>query len=123
MKSIDNKNPRLIFNNVNGYIKESNEYEYLIFASTNKIKNVLKKNTELWDGIKNQIETINGGKPIKYKKGFMKIGFESNDDLTLDKILSIPSMKIVVKYVLQKDSKCYPQVYLHGCGYEFVSKP
>ena len=53
----------------------------------------------------------------------MKIGFESNDDLPLGKILSIPSMKIVVKSVLQKDSKYYPQVYLHECGYKFVSKP
>ena len=27
--------------------------------------------------IKNQIDTINGGKPIKYKKDFIKIRFES----------------------------------------------
>ena len=33
-------------------------------------KKLLAKYTKLWDEIKNQIETINGGKPIKYKKGF-----------------------------------------------------
>ena len=43
LKSINNKNPRQIFNNVNGYIKESNACEYLIFAFTNKNKKVFKK--------------------------------------------------------------------------------
>ena len=76
MKSINDTNLRLIFNNVDGYIKESNENEYLVLASTNKNKKVLKKYTELWDEVKNQIETINGGKPGKYKKDFMKIRFE-----------------------------------------------
>ena len=52
----------------------------------------------------------------------MKIRFQSNDDLLLGKTLSIPSMIIVVKSVFQKDNKYYPQVYLHECGYGFVSK-
>ena len=47
MKSINNKNPRLIFNNLDGYIKESNGNEYLILGSTNKNKKVLKKYTKL----------------------------------------------------------------------------
>ena len=37
----------------------------------------IKKYTKLSDNIKNQIDTINGGKPIKYKKDFIKIRFES----------------------------------------------
>ena len=76
MKSIDNEYPRLIFNNVDGDIIESNGDKYLIFASTYKNKKVFKKYTELWDEIKNQIETINVGEPIKYKKDFMKIKLE-----------------------------------------------
>ena len=62
----------------------------MILASTDKNKEVLKKYTELWDEIKNQIETINGGKPIEYGRDFMKIRFESDDDIPLGKILSIP---------------------------------
>ena len=58
MRSIYHENPHLIFNNVGEY-KESNGYKYLIFASTNKNKKVLKKYTRLWDEIKDQIETIN----------------------------------------------------------------
>ena len=118
IKSLDIENPHFIFNNVYGYIKESNGDKYLIFASTGKNKKILKKYTELWDEIKTQIETINGGKPVKYKKDSMKIRFESDDDLPLGKILSIPSMIIVVRSVFQKDNKYYPKVYLHKCGYE-----
>ena len=64
MKSLDNENIDsvnslyLIFNNVDGYIKcksieESNENKYLIFASTDKNKEVLEEYTELWGEIKN----------------------------------------------------------------------
>ena len=52
----------------------------------------------------------------------MKVRFESDDDLHLGKILSIPGMIILVRSVFQKDSKYYPQVYLHECRYRFVSK-
>ena len=44
--------------------------------------------------------------------------FKSNDDLSLGKILSIPICIIAVGSLLQKDSKYYPQVYLHECGYK-----
>ena len=75
--NINNENPLyLIFNNADGYIRESNGDKYLTFASTNKIKKVLKKYAELWVKIKNQIETVNGGKPIEFKKTFMKIRFK-----------------------------------------------
>ena len=52
----------------------------------------------------------------------MKIRFESNGDLSLGKILTIPTMNVVVKSVSQKENKYYAQVYLHGRGYRFVSK-
>lgn len=54
----------------------------------------------------------------------MKIKFESDDDLPLllGKALNILSIKIVTRSVFQKYNKCYPQVYLRECGYEFVNK-
>ena len=93
MKSLDHVNIDgenslyLIFNNVDGYLEESNGDKYLGFASTDKNKEVLKKYTEIWDEIKNIIKTINGGEPVEYKKDFMRIGFESDEDLPLGKIL------------------------------------
>ena len=62
----------------------------MIFASTEKNKEALENYTELWDKIKDQIELTSGNKPTEYKKDFIKIKFESDDDLPLGKILIIP---------------------------------
>ena len=119
MKSLDHVNIDsansiyLVFNNVDEYIEESNGNKYLIFASTDKNKEILKNNTELWNEIDNQIETINGGEPIEYKKYFTKIEFESDNDLRLGKISSTPNMIIFTGCVFQEDKKYYPQVDLH----------
>ena len=105
----------LFFNNVDVYIEETNENKYLIFASTNKNKEVLGNYAELWDEIKDQIEATNDVKPIKYEKNFMKIKFESNDDLLLGKILSIPVCIVTVGSVFQEDNIYYLQVYMNVC--------
>ena len=47
---------------------------------------VLGDYIEIWEGIIEQIELISGNKVIKYSKNFMKIRFESDDDLPLGKI-------------------------------------
>ena len=65
----------LIIGDDDGYIEAKNGNKYLTFASTDKNREVLKKYIELWDGIKCQIKTINGGKPTEYEKDFMKIKF------------------------------------------------
>ena len=56
-------------------------------------------------------------KPIKYKKFFMKIKFESDEDLPLGKVLSVTVM-VVTGSVFQEDSKYYPQVLLHEWVYK-----
>ena len=75
----------VIFNKVDGYVEESNGNKYLIFLFTDK-----EKYSELWNKIKKQIKTISGGEPIECKKDVMKIWVESEDDLSLGKILSTP---------------------------------
>ena len=85
----------------------------MIFASTDKNKEALENYTELWHEIKDQIETISGNKPNEYKKDFMKIMFESDDDLPFGEILSIPACIIAAGYVFQENNNYYPQVYLH----------
>ena len=49
-------------------VEEKNKSKYLVFDSTDENKKVLKKYRELWGGIKNEIETINGGKKGKMAK-------------------------------------------------------
>ena len=95
-----------------------NENKYLVFDSIDENKEVFKKYKELWNGIKNEIESINGGKKGRYDKGFMKIKSDTDDDLPLDKQLKFPTMIIVVRSVFEDKGKCYPQVYLDESLYE-----
>ena len=60
--------------------------------------------------------------PIKYEKDFMKIKFESDDNLPLGKILNIALCVIIVRSAFQENNKYYPQVFLHECFYEYEFK-
>ena len=48
----------------------------------------------------------------------MKIKFDSDDDLLLNKQLKFPTIAIFVRSVFEEDSKYYPQVYLFEFLYE-----
>ena len=108
----------LIIGEVDGHIEEKNGSKYLVFDSADENKEVLKKYTELWDGITNKIKTINGGKKGEYGKDFMKIKFDTDDNLPLNKPLKLHMLTIIVRSVFEEDSKFDPQVYLDGCLYE-----
>ena len=63
-------------------LKKKNANKCLVFDdSVDENKKVLKKYTEVWDGIKNKIKAINGGKENDHGKDYMKIQFNSDDDL------------------------------------------
>ena len=122
IKNLDSSNSLyLIFNNLDPYIEKSDENKYLIFASTQKNKIVLKNYTKLWDEIKEQIELITGDKVIKYSKDFMKIKFETDDDLSISKIINTPVCVIIVRGIIfeEVDNTYYPQVLLQKCFYEY----
>ena len=96
-ESIYSVNPLYLINGeVNRYIEENNGNKYLVFASTNKNKEVLEKYTELWDEIKNLIENING-RLVEYENDFMKIKFNSDDSLPLDKILKLYNLIVIFR--------------------------
>ena len=76
-KNIHSVNPLyLIINQGSAYIEEKNGNKYLIFYdSVNENIDLLKKYADVWDEIKNEIKTINGGKENDYGKDYMKIKF------------------------------------------------
>ena len=45
----------------------------------------------------------------------MKIKFNSDDELPLNKAIEIPIMTIVVRTVFYQNNKYYPQVFLGEC--------
>ena len=91
----------LIIGEVDGFIEENNGNKYLTFPSTDK-KKVLEKYIKLWDEIKYHIQTINAGKSGEYDKDYMKIEFNSDDDLPLNKILKLPILTILSDLFLKK---------------------
>ena len=85
-------------------LKKKNDSKYLIVESTDKNKEVLIKYTKLWDGIQNLIEKVNN-KPGKYEKDFMKIKFNSDDNLPLSKTLKFHNMTIAIRSAFQEDGE------------------
>ena len=46
---------------------------------------------------------------------YMKIQFNSNDELQLNKTIEIHSIMIVVRAIFNENNKHYPQVFLDEC--------
>ena len=119
-ENIHSVNPLyLLINQASGYIEEKNGNKYLIFDdSVNENKALLKKYADVWDGIKNEIKAINGGKENDYGKDYMKIKFNSDDDLPLNKPLKFHAMTIIIRSVFEEGGKLYPQIFLDDALYE-----
>ena len=52
------------------------------------------------------MRVINDEEPIKYKKDFIEIKFEPDDDLLLGKTFNVFDMIIVAASDLEKNGKC-----------------
>ena len=90
----------------------------MIFDSVNENKALLKKYADVSDGIKNEIKAINGGEENNYKKDYMKIKFNSDDDLPLNKPLKFHAMTMIIRSVFEEGGKLYPQVLIDAALYE-----
>ena len=101
----------------NGYIEEKGANKYLVFDSTNKNKEVLKKYNVSFNGIRDKIKEINSNE-CDYEKDYMKIKFNSDGDLPLNKQLKFHLMTITIRSVFEEDGKLYPQVFLDDTLYE-----
>ena len=107
----------MLVNHANGYIEEKSVNKYLIFDSTDENKELLKKYNDVWNGIKNKIEEVSSGE-CDYEKDYMKIKFNSDDNLPLNKPLKFHLMTITIRSIFEEDGKLYPQVFLDDTLYE-----
>ena len=48
----------------------------------------------------------------------MKIKFNTDDNIPLNKIIYISTITIIIRSVTKKDDKYYPQVFLDECLYQ-----
>ena len=108
---INSVNPLyLIFNKVNGYFEEINKSKSLTLVSTNQSEN-FKKYEELWSKIRDLIKSLTKNSN-DYDGKCMRIKFNSDDELPLNKTIEIPSMTIVFGAIFQENNKYYSQVFL-----------
>ena len=107
----------LLVNHTNKFIEQKNGNKYLIFDSTDENKELLKIYNDVWNGIKNKIEEVSSGE-CDYEKDYIKIRFNSDDDLPLNKLLKFHLMTITIRSVFEEDGKLYPNVFLDDTLYE-----
>ena len=67
--------------------------------------------------MKNSVEKVNN-KLGEYEKDLMKIKFNSDDILPLNKKLKLHNITIIVRSIFEEDGKYCPQVFLDECLHE-----
>ena len=83
-KNINSVNPLYLgITHANGYVGEKGMDKYLVFDSTDENKELLKKYNDVFNGIRDKIKEINSNE-CDYEKDYMKIKFNSDDDLSLN---------------------------------------
>ena len=103
-------------NKIKGHFEEVDGDKYLIISSENG--DIMQKYQEVFDGITKIIKKINDNSyPIKYDN-YIKIKFNTNDNILLNKIIYFPTITITIRSVTQKDGKYCPQLFLDDCLYE-----
>ena len=121
--NVNSVNPfYLMVNRIDGFIEEKNGDKYLNIADTDRNSEVLQKYLEVSNGIKDCIKKINGSELGEYHKDFMKIKFNTEDDIPLNKELYLPTITVIIRYIFENDHKYYyTQIFLDGCKYKNVA--
>ena len=89
----------------------------MVFDSTDENKELLKKYNDVFNGIRSKIKKISGDE-CDYEKDHMKIKFNSDDDLPLNKKWKFHNMVITIRSVFEENDKLYLQVFLDDTLYE-----
>ena len=107
-----------MINRIDRFIEEKEGDKYLNIALKDINSEVLRKYSEVRNRIKDCIEKINDDKSGEYVKDFMKIKFNSDDNIPLNKQLNFPTLTVIIRNIFEKDGKYYPQIFLDECLYE-----
>ena len=100
----------LIIDHASGYIEEKVVNKYFVFDSRDENKELLKKYNDFLNGIRDKIKKISGDE-CDYEKDYLKIKFNSDDDLPLNKQLKFHNMAITIRSVFEENCKLSPQVF------------
>ena len=90
---------------------------YLVISDRD---DVYKKLVDIFESIENKIIEKKWD-AVQYDNDYMKIKFESNNIFPTDKDVNIHVATIVIRAILAKDGKYYPQLFLDDGLYKNVS--
>ena len=93
---------------------KGNDVLYLIIFSD---ADLLRKLANIWKSIRAKIEE-NRSDIVQYDKNYMRIKFESNDNLPTDNIVNIHQVTIIIRSVFAQNGKFYPELFLDDALYE-----
>ena len=93
--------------------KSDNVWYLIIFGD----ENVLRIFANIWKSIRAKLEKNTSG-IVQYDKDYMKIKFESNDNLPTDNIINMHQVTIIIRSVFAQNGKFYPQLFLDDALYE-----
>ena len=96
---------------MNGYFEENNGIKYLRLVADNDIKEEIRKYKELWIEIRDLTRSVTKNSD-DFDEKYMKIKFNSHNELPLNKTIETSKMTIVARAALHENSKYYPQVLL-----------
>ena len=107
----------LIIIKIKDHFEEVDGDKNLIINSENG--DIMQKYQEVFNGKKEIIKKTNDyGLPIKYDDNYMKIKFNTDDNIPINKIIYFSTITIIIRSITKKDDKYYPQLFLDDCLYE-----
>ena len=92
--------------------KDENAWYLIIFSDAD----VLTKLARIWKSNRAKIEENTGG-IVQYDKDYMKMKFESNDNLPIDNIVNMHQVTIYIGSIFAQNGKFYPQLFLGDALY------
>ena len=93
--------------------KDNNVWYLIIYGDADVFRNF----ANIWKKIRAKIEESTGG-IVQYDKDYVKIKFESNDNLPIDNIANMHQVTIIIRSVFAQNAKFYPELILDDALYE-----
>ena len=105
-----------MINRIKGHFEEKDGDKCLTISPENG--DTIQKYQEVFDKLKEIIKKINDySQPIKCDDNYMKIKFNTYDNIPLNKVVYLPTITVAIRSISEKDNKYYPQAFLE-CLYE-----
>ena len=112
--NINSVNPlHLILKDVKCTVEDLND-RYLVIDLSNK--DILNVFDDMFNFISNKINKIDGDDKKVY--GYIRLKFNSDVDLPLDKLIKFHTLTVIVACVIRKGIKSYPEIYVDEGIYE-----